>query len=102
VTNILVVSASKRVKALPNVPTNSELELAGVFVESNHGLVASNRIPRCIVRKMRVTLTTTINSPAVKSQMASQGAIAISSSVEEYKRLTQQESAKRALVLKNG
>jgi hypothetical protein len=51
---------------------------------------------------MRVTLTTTINSPAVKSQMASQGAIAISSSVEEYKRLTQQESAKRALVLKNG
>lgn len=99
---ILAVSGAKRVEALPNVPTTAELGLPSVFVESNYGMVASNGTPVGIVQKMRESLVITLNTPSVKNQIASQGAIATSSSAEEYKKLMQQESVKWAMVLKNG
>ena len=99
---ILAVSGSKRVDALPNVPTTAELGLPSVFVESNYGMVASNGTPNVITQKMREALTLTLNTPAIKTQIANQGAIATSSTAEEYKRLMQQESVKWALVLKKG
>jgi len=99
---ILAVSGAKRVEALPNVPTTAELGLPSVFVESNYGIVASNGTPVGIVQKMRESLVITLNTPSVKNQIASQGAIATSSSAEEYKKLMQQESVKWAMVLKNG
>jgi tripartite-type tricarboxylate transporter receptor subunit TctC len=99
---ILAVSGAKRVEALPNVPTTAELGLPSVFVESNYGMVASNGTPFGIVQKMRESLVITLNTPSVKNQIASQGAIATSSSAEEYKKLMQQESVKWAMVLKNG
>ncbi len=99
---ILAVSGSKRVEALPNVPTTAELGFPSVFVESNYGMVASNGTPAAITQKMREALTLTLNTPAIKTQIANQGAIATSSSAEEYKKLMQQESMKWALVLKKG
>ncbi len=40
--------------------------------------------------------------PSVKAQIAAQGAIAVSTTPEEYRKLMQQESVKWAAVVKKG
>lgn len=97
---ILAVSSPRRSEALPNVPTTAELGLAGVVSESNYGLIAPKGTPQPITQKMREALTTTLNTPALKEQLARQGAVASPTTPEEYRKLMQSESAKWGALVK--
>lgn len=99
---VLAVSGPRRVDALPNVPTTTELGLPQVYVESNYGFIAPTATPVAITQKMRDALVAVLAMPSVKAQIAAQGAIAISTTPEEYRKLMQQESAKWAAVVKKG
>jgi len=97
---VLAVSGPRRIDALPNVPTTAELGLPGVHVESNYGLIAPAATPPAITQKLHAALVAVLNTPAVRSQIASQGALAVSTTPDEYRKLMQQESAKWAAVVK--
>jgi tripartite-type tricarboxylate transporter receptor subunit TctC len=99
---VLAVSGPRRIDALPNVPTTVELGLPQVLVESNYGIIAPTATPPAITQKMRDALIAVLNMPAVKAQIAAQGAIAMSTTPEEYRKLMQQESIKWAAVVKKG
>jgi tripartite-type tricarboxylate transporter receptor subunit TctC len=99
---ILAVSGPQRIEALPGVPTTAELGLPGVRVETNYGIVAPIGTPAPIKQKLHDALVTVLAMPAVKSQFAAQGVIAISSTPEDYRKLMQQESVKWAEVVRKG
>lgn len=99
---VLAVSGPRRVDALPNVPTTTELGLPQVYVASNYGFIAPAATPAAIMQKMRDALVAVLALPSVKAQIAAQGAIAVSSTPEEYRKLMQQESVKWAVVVKKG
>jgi tripartite-type tricarboxylate transporter receptor subunit TctC len=97
---VLAVSGSKRVDVLPNVPTTAELGLPTVQVESNYGLIAPAATPPAITKKMHDALVAVLALPALRMQIASQGAVAMATTPDEYRKLMQQESAKWAAVVK--
>ena len=99
---ILAVSAPNRVSALPNVQTTTELGLPKVQSESNYGIIAATGTPPAIVQKFRDALVKVLNSKEVSDRIAAQGAIAASSTPEEYKKLMQADSTKWGTVLKKG
>ncbi|MCD2514315.1 Bug family tripartite tricarboxylate transporter substrate binding protein [Comamonas endophytica] len=99
---IIAVSGPQRIEVLPGVPTTTELGLPAVHVESNYGIIEPAGMPPAISRKLREALVAVLEMPAVKAQIAAQGALAMSSTPEEYRKLMQQESAKWAGVLKKG
>jgi tripartite-type tricarboxylate transporter receptor subunit TctC len=97
---ILAVSGPRRSEALPNVPTTTELGLPAVYSESNYGIIGPTALPAAIQQKMYNALVTVLNTPSVKTQIAGLGAVAISTTPDEYRKLMQQESVKWAAVLK--
>lgn len=97
---ILAVAAPRRSDALPNVPTTAELGLPNVQSESNYGIIAPKGTPAAITQKMREALATTVNTPAVKAQLASQGAVGYTNTAEEYRKLMQAESVKWGNIVK--
>ena len=97
---ILVVSGQKRWESLPNVPTTVELGLPGVIAESNYGIIASKGTPAAITQKMREAIITTLNTPAIKASITRLGAVAVSTTPEEYRVLMQQESVRWGVVVK--
>ena len=99
---VLAVSGPRRIDALPNVPTTAELGLPQVLVESNYGIIAPAATPPAITQKMREALVAVLSMPAVKAQIAAQGAVAMSTTPEEYRKLMQQESIKWTAVIKKG
>jgi tripartite-type tricarboxylate transporter receptor subunit TctC len=99
---ILAVSGPRRAEALPNVPTTTELGLPAVYSESNYGIIAPTKLPIAIQQKMRDALVTVLNTPSVKAQIAGLGAVASSTTPDEYRKLMQQESVKWSAVLKKG
>lgn len=99
---IIAVSGPQRVDVLPGVPTTTELGLPAVHVESNYGLIEPAHVAPATSKKLREALVAVLELPAVKAQIAAQGALAMSSTPEEYRQLMQQESQKWAGVLKKG
>lgn len=99
---ILAVSGPRRSEALPNVPTTTELGLPAVYSESNYGIIGATALPAAIQQKMRDALVTVLNTPSVKNQIATLGAVAISTTADEYRKIMQQESIKWAEVIKKG
>ena len=99
---VLAVSGASRVEALPNVPTTAELGLPGVSVESNYGIIAPTNTPPVITQKMQDALVKVLATPEVRKQIASQGAVATSTTPQQYRQLMEQESAKWATVVKKG
>jgi tripartite-type tricarboxylate transporter receptor subunit TctC len=99
---ILAVSGPRRTEALPNVPTTTELGLPAVYSESNYGIIAPTSLPPAIQQKMRDALVNVLNNPAVKTQIAGLGALASSTTADEYRKIMQQESMKWAEVIKKG
>lgn len=100
---ILAVSSARRSELLPDVPSTGELGLPEVVAESNYGIIAPKGLPAPIFEKMRQALVTTLATPDVKSRLAGLGAVAISTTPEEYRKLMQSESARwGALVKKAG
>ena len=97
---VVAVSGPRRVDALPEVPTTTELGLPGVQVESNYGIIAPAATPAAVTQKFREALVAVLAMPAVRAQIAAQGAIPVSNTPDEYRKLMQQESAKWARVVK--
>lgn len=98
----VAVNGPRRLDQLPGVPSTTELGLPNIQVESNYGIIAPTGTPAPIAQKFREAVVAAVNVPEVRQQIATQGAIAVSSTPEEYRQLMQAEYKKWGTVIKKG
>jgi len=96
----LAVTAAKRLKVLPNVPTFVESGLPTFVTTQWFGILAPAGTPRPIVDRLYQALTRGANSPDFTERMTSQGVDVVNRKPEEFAALIRQEITQWAKVIK--
>jgi tripartite-type tricarboxylate transporter receptor subunit TctC len=79
----LATTATKRIAALPDVPTVRELGYAGMELEGWNGLFAPAKTPKDIIERLHNEVVAAVRNPAVMKQLADLGAEAVGSTPAE-------------------
>jgi tripartite-type tricarboxylate transporter receptor subunit TctC len=80
----LAVASDKRSGMMPEVPTASESGLAGYEAGLLYGLVAPAGTPKPIVERLNKELAAALATAAVQKRLATEGAVALPSTPEQY------------------
>ncbi len=91
---MIAQTGAKRSSAAPDVPTMQESGLQGFVVSSGFAMFAPAGTPRPIVDRVHAALVKALNDPAVKENLAKQGAEVVASTPEEHDRFNRAEIAK--------
>lgn len=89
----LAVLASKRLAALPDVPTCAEAGLANVEAANIWAVMAPSGVPPQTIRSLNAALQKAVQAPAVVQKLVDMGLSGRSSSPEELSRYLQQENS---------
>jgi tripartite-type tricarboxylate transporter receptor subunit TctC len=81
---ILAVSSKKRVAQLPDVPTVEEAGVKGFVTYAWSGLFAPAGTPREVVTRLNNEVVKVLKMPAIREQLAGQGAEAVGDTPEEF------------------
>jgi tripartite-type tricarboxylate transporter receptor subunit TctC len=81
---ILAVSSKKRVAQLPDVPTVEEAGVKGFVTYAWSGLFAPAGTPREVVTRLNNEVVKILKMPAIREQLAGQGAEAVGDTSEEF------------------
>ena len=95
----LAVGGRLRVQSLPDLPTMSELGYPQIEADNWYGMVAPARTPPAIIMKLNAAALAAMRAPEVKEKLASQGAILIGNTPEEFAAYMASEIAKWAKVV---
>jgi tripartite-type tricarboxylate transporter receptor subunit TctC len=95
----LAVGGRLRVQSLPDLPTMSELGYSQIEADNWYGMVAPARTPPAIIMKLNAAALAAMRAPEVKEKLASQGAILIGNTPEEFAAYMASEIAKWAKVV---
>jgi tripartite-type tricarboxylate transporter receptor subunit TctC len=98
----LGVSSSKRLDALPDVPTVAESGYKGFEADQWYGVVAPAGTPREIVLKLNAQINQALESSEIKTRLQSEGAIARPSTPEAFAALIVREIERWKPVVKAG
>lgn len=90
----LAVTSSKRVAALPDVPTFAESGLAGYESVGWFGVVAPAGTPAAIVAKLNAGMVEALKDPNIRQRALAAGAIPESSTPEGFGAMIRREIAK--------
>jgi tripartite-type tricarboxylate transporter receptor subunit TctC len=96
----IAVASSKRLAAIPNVPTMAEAGLPDFEVSSWNGILAPAKTPPAIVAKLHGELVRILASADVKEKFAAQAAEAVGSTPEQFRAYIKSEIDKWAQVVK--
>ena len=96
----IVLGARQRVAALKDVETTAEAGFPEILTENWYGMVAPGATPKAIVAKLNRVAVEAMRSPEVRDKLASQGAILIGNTPEEFAAYLKGEIAKWAGVVK--
>lgn len=88
----LATFSKSRLNALPNVPTLIELGYTDIEAVAWQGLVVPSSTPKDVVNKISVELQKTIQSEAIKSQLANMGIEAVPSDAASMQKHWMQEN----------
>lgn len=98
---ILAIAGAGRAPQVPDVPTTREAGWPGVVMDTNYGVIAPAGVPADVQKKFRDAVVAAVQSPDLKEQLLKQGAIPVTSTPDEYRKLMQSESDKwRGVVAK--
>jgi tripartite-type tricarboxylate transporter receptor subunit TctC len=97
---ILAVSSLRRVSQLPEVPTVDQAGLKGYDTQAWSGLYAPAGTPQEVIAKLNAEVVKILKMPAVREQLAAQGAEPVGDSPEEFARFNRDEIAKWAKLIK--
>jgi len=97
----LAVTSAKRAAQLPDVPTISELGIAGFGAESWWGLLAPAKTPPEIIARMNAAMAEALQAPVVKQSLTEQGVDYRLSSPDEFGRFLEAEVTRWAKVVKD-
>jgi len=98
----LAVTSPTRTASLPNVPSVVEVGFPSLVAEDVYGLVAPVKTGQDVQRALSAAVVSAVRSPDVVEKFAEQGAVATSSTSEEYRQWMLAESAKWGRVIKQG
>jgi tripartite-type tricarboxylate transporter receptor subunit TctC len=90
----LAVPGSKRVAALPNVPTMAEAGFPDVEGVTFNGIFAPKRTPKDIVDRLSAVIRAALEKKAAVDQLAALGSQARGATPEEFTRFLQEETVK--------
>jgi tripartite-type tricarboxylate transporter receptor subunit TctC len=96
----LGVTTAERAAGLPEVPTIAEGGLAGFEYQGWYGVLAPAKTPRRIINQIAAEIARIIDSPDAKERIASQGAVAKTSTPEAFDQLVRDEIVTRIKVWK--
>ncbi len=96
----LGVTTTYRAQALPEVPTIAEAGLPAFEYQGWYGMLAPGKTPRKLVNLLSAEVGKILELPEIKERIASQGAIAKSSSPEAFDSLVHNEIKTRRKVWK--
>jgi tripartite-type tricarboxylate transporter receptor subunit TctC len=96
----LGVTSAKRSPSAPEIPTVAESGLPGFEVISWWGMVVQAGAPKEIVSKLNSEIVKIVQMPDVKERLASQGAIPMGSTPEQFAAHIKAETAKWGKVIR--
>lgn len=91
---MIAQTGKKRSAAAAKVPTMEESGLPGFVVSSGFALFAPAGTPRTLIDRIHSALVKALNDPAVKENLAKQGAEVVASTPEEHDQFNRAEIAK--------
>jgi tripartite-type tricarboxylate transporter receptor subunit TctC len=97
---VLAVSSKQRVPQIPDVPTVDEAGLKGFETSAWSGVYAPAGTPQPVIVRLNAEINKILKIPAVREQLAAQGAQPAGGSPEDFKRFTSNEIVKWAKVIK--
>lgn len=97
----LGVSSTRRIVALPDVPTIAEAGVPGYDAMGWNGMVGPAAMPRPVLDKIHDAVARIVNSPQVREQFIGLGAEPQTSTPEEFAALIKSEIVKWAQVVKD-
>lgn len=96
----LAVTTQERSSALPTIQTLSESGVPGFDVSNWFGVFVPAGTPPAIISKLYADMARALKMPDVKELLATQGAEAVGSSPDDFRRFWHAEIAKYAKVIK--
>ncbi|HSI56743.1 MAG TPA: tripartite tricarboxylate transporter substrate binding protein [Ideonella sp.] len=99
---ILAVAGVARAPQAPDVPTTAELGLPAVLMDTNYGVISPRGVPDEVQKKFRDAVIAAVQSPELKQQFAELGAVAVTSTPDEYRALMAAEFEKWKQVVSKG
>ena len=97
---MIAQTGEKRSPAAPNVPTMAEQGVKGFVVSSGFAMFAPANTPRAIIERVNGAMVKALNDPAVKSNLAKQGADVVASTPDQHEKFNRAEIAKWIKVVK--
>lgn len=97
----LAITSSRRIAALPDIPTVAESGLPGFEASSWFGLVAPKGTPPEAITRLHAALEKVLASAEVKKQMASLGADVFPGSIADFTKLLQDDTTKWSELVKS-
>lgn len=91
---MIAQTGAKRSPAAPNVPTMEEQGLKGFVVASGFAMFAPAGTPRPVIDRVNGALVKALNDPAIKQNLAKQGADVVASTPEQHDQFNRAEIAK--------
>ncbi|MEO7402109.1 MAG: tripartite tricarboxylate transporter substrate-binding protein, partial [Burkholderiales bacterium] len=96
----LAVTTSKRVAAMPNVPTMVEAGVPGYELVLWSGVLGPANLPSAIVRRLNTELARVVQDDAVKAIFSKLGADPITDTPEAFRDMLGKEIAKLAPIVR--
>ena len=96
----LGVTSAARSALLPDVPAIAEAGLPGYEVTARFGLTAPARTPRSVIVRLNAEVVRALGPAPVKERFAYLGLDVVSSSPDEYQRISTRESERLGKVIK--
>jgi tripartite-type tricarboxylate transporter receptor subunit TctC len=96
----LGVTTTYRAQALPDVPTVGEAGLPAYVYQGWYGMLAPGKTPRKLVHLLSKEVGAIIEQPEIQERIASQGALAKSSTAEAFDKVVHDEIRTRMKVWK--
>ena len=98
----LAVSSSKRLNAMPDLPTVAESGYKGFEADQWYGIVAPAGTPKDIVAKLNAQINQALESSELKNRLQSEGAIAMPTTPETFGALIAREIERWKPVVRAG
>jgi tripartite-type tricarboxylate transporter receptor subunit TctC len=97
----IAVGSPQRVASAPDVPTTAEAGMPNLLTENWYGMVAPAKTPPQIVAVLNKAAIEAMKDPEVVSKLASQGAILVGDTPDQFRAYIAGETKKWAAVIKD-
>lgn len=92
----LAVSSTRRLPAMPDIPTMREVGYEGVELDAWFGLAAPAATPDAVIERLNAAFVQAVRDPAVVKQITDQGAVPAGTTAAEFARFIVSETTRFA------